>query len=470
MKQIDERIKLLNDKPENKKARYVLYWTQMFKRTTHNHALKFAIEQANERDLPLVVYEGLKFYYPWASDRIHTFILEGVEEKRAAFEKLGITYVFYLQKDKKSPKQTVAKIAKDAAVLVTDDFPCFIIPQHNAAIAEKAKIPVYAVDSNGIIPLSRFDKENYGAYTIRPKIKKILDEYFVPFKEAKIKNKKTNIKVDCPDTEVNSKNIAKLVAECDIDHAVKPSPIYHGGSANGRKRLNHFIKNILPRYDESRNKPDIDGCSRLSSYLHFGFLSPLEIALAVKNSKAPQKSKDAYLEELIVRRELSYNFTHFNKNYDSLKALPEWSQTTMREHVKDERPEIFSLEELENCETYDELWNATQREMNLTGEVHNYVRMLWGKLVIQWSKNYEEAFAALEHLNNKYCLDGRNPNSYAGILWCFGKHDRPWMEREIFGKMRYMTSNSTGKKFDSKKYIEWTKSLEENPKLPRTPK
>ena len=271
-----------------------------------------------------------------------------------------------------------------------------------------------------------------------------------------------------PNTEVNSKNIAELVAECDIDHTVKPSPIYHGGTKNGRKRLKYFIEKILPDYDETRNKPEIDGSSRLSSYLHFGFLSSLEIALAVKDSDAPKKSKDAFLEELIVRRELAYNFTDFNKDYDSLKALPDWVQQTMREHVGDERPEIFSLEELENCATYDELWNATQREMNITGEVHNYVRMLWGKLVIQWSKNYEEAFAILEHLNNKYCLDGRNPNSYAGILWCFGKHDRPWMEREIFGKMRYMTSNSTGKKFDSKKYIEWTKSLEENPKLPKT--
>ncbi|CAN5750742.1 deoxyribodipyrimidine photolyase [soil metagenome] len=470
MKQISERVRLLNDKPENKKAKYVIYWMQMFKRTSHNHALKFAIEQANERDLPLVVYEGLKYYYPWASDRLHTFILEGVEEKRKAFEKLGITYIFYLQKDKKSPKQTVKKIAQEAAVLVTDDFPCFIIPDHNRRIVEKAKSPVFAVDSNGIIPMSKFEKENYGAYTIRPKINKMLDEYLVPFEEAKIKNKKTNIKVDCPDTEVNKKNIAELVAECDIDHDVKPSPVYLGGTKNGRKRLKYFIKNILPNYDETRNKPELDGSSRLSSYLHFGFLSSLEIALAVKKADAPKKSKDAFLEELIVRRELAYNFTDFNKNYDSLQALPDWVQQTMREHIGDERPEIFSLEELENCETYDELWNATQREMNITGEVHNYVRMLWGKLVIQWSKNYEEAFAILEHLNNKYCLDGRNPNSYAGILWCFGKHDRPWMERGIFGKMRYMTSKSTGSKFDSKKYIEWTKSLEKNPKLPKTKK
>jgi deoxyribodipyrimidine photo-lyase len=466
MEQINERTKLLNEKEVNKKAKYVMYWMQIFKRTHDNHALKFAIEKANELDLPLLVYEGLKFYYPWASDRIHTFILEGVEEKRKAFEKLGITYIFYLQKDDKSPKQTVKKIAKDAALLVTDDFPCFIIPEHNKAIVEKAEIPVYAVDSNGIIPMSKFEKENYAAYTIRPRIHKILDEYLIPFKEVKIKNKKTNIKVDCPDTKVTEKNIAKLVSECDIDHDVKPSPIYHGGTKNGRKRLKKFIKEILPNYDETRNKPEIDGSSRLSSYLHFGFLSALEIALAVKNSDAPQESKDAYLEELIVRRELSYNFTNFNDKYDSLDALPDWVQETMREHVDDERKEIYSLEQLENCETYDELWNATQREMNETGEVHNYVRMLWGKLVIQWTKNYEEAFAILEHLNNKYCLDGRNPNSYAGILWCFGKHDRPWMEREIFGKLRYMTSNSTGKKFDSKKYIEWTKSLKDKPKLP----
>ncbi len=462
MQQINERVQLLDDKSENKKAKYVLYWMQMFKRTTHNHALKFAIEQANERQLPLVVYESLKFYYPWANDRIHTFILEGVAEKREAFAQLGIRYVFYLQKNKHSPKQTVKKIAKDAALIVTDDFPCFIIPDHNAAIVKQANIPVFAVDSNGIIPMSKFEKEEYAAYTIRPKIRKILDDYFVPFEEEKIKIKQPDLEVDCPDTLVNTKNIAQLVAECDIDHSVKPSPIYKGGTKNGRKRLKKFIEEILPNYDESRNKPELDGSSRLSSYLHFGFLSALEIALAVKESDAPQKSKDAYLEEIIVRRELSYNFTRHNPKYDSLASLPDWVQATMREHIDDERPIIYSLEELEKSETYDELWNASQREMVLTGEMHNYVRMLWGKLVIEWTNSYEEAFAILEHLNNKYCLDGRNPNSYAGILWCFGKHDRAWQEREIFGKLRFMTSNSTGKKFNSKKYIEWTKSLAQN--------
>jgi len=459
MKQINERVGLLNEKPINKKAKYVMYWMQIFKRSHDNHALTFAIEKANELDLPLVVYEGLKFYYPWASDRIHTFILEGVEEKRAAFKKLGATYLFYLQKDKDSPKQTVKKIAKDAALIVTDDFPCFIIPEHNKAITEKAEIPIYAVDSNGIVPLSKMDKENYAAYTIRPRINRVLDEYLVPFENIKLKNKKTDIKVDCPNTEVAEENITKLVSECDIDHDVKPSRFYHGGTKNGRKRLKKFVEEILQNYDKTRNKPELDGSSRLSSYLHFGFLSALEVAMAVKAADAPQESKDAYLEELIVRRELSYNFTKFNENYDSLESLPNWVQETMREHIDDERSYLYSLEQLENAETHDDLWNAAQREMVETGEMHNYIRMLWGKNVIAWTKNYEEAFAFLEHLNNKYCLDGRNPNSYAGILWCFGKHDRPWMERPVFGKIRYMTSGSTGKKFNSKKYIEWTNSL-----------
>ena len=459
MKRINERVVQLNEANPNPNARYFLYWMQMFKRVENNHALTFAIRKANELKLPLVVYEGLKYYYPWASDRIHTFILEGVEEKREAFERVGIRYIFYLQKDKRSPKQTVAKIAKDAALIVTDDFPCFIIPGHNQTIAAKASVPVFAVDSNGVIPISKFEKEEYAAYTIRPKIKKLLPEYLKPMPVETIGLTMPDIKVDCPDSIVTQKTIAKLVAECDIDHSVKPSAVYHGGTDNGRKRLSKFLAEILPVYETARNKPDRDGSSRLSSYLHFGFLSPLEIALAVQDADAPQTAKDAYLEELIVRRELSYNFTSHNAQYDSLESLPAWAHKSMREHIDDKRPVIYSLEQLEAGETHDELWNASQREMVATGEMHNYVRMLWGKNVIAWTRTYEEAFAILEHLNNKYCLDGRNPNSYAGILWCFGKHDRPWMNRPVFGMMRYMTSASTGKKFDSKKYIEWTKTL-----------
>lgn len=467
MQQISERVGKLNDKDVRKSADYVLYWMQMYKRAHDNHALTFAIWKANQLGLPLLVYEGLKFYYPWANDRIHTFILDGVQERRRALNDRGISYVFYLQKDEDSPKQTVKAVAANAACVVTDDYPCFIIPSHNRAVSEKADVAVYAVDSNGIIPMSNFEKEEYAAYTIRPKINKQLDKYFKPFEEIELENKDTGIEPGCPDADCSPEHIADLVAECDIDHSVAPSPIYKGGTEAGQARLKKFVEEILPHYDKTRNKSEVDGSSRLSSYLHFGFISSLEAALAAKSSDAPEEAREAFLEELIVRRELSFNFTKFNPKYDSLESLPDWALETMREHKDDEREYIYTAQELENAETHDELWNAAQREIVETGEMHNYVRMLWGKNVIAWSKNYEEAFDTLVDLNNKYGLDGRDPNSYAGILWCFGKHDRAWFERDVFGKLRYMTSGSTGKKFGSKEYIEWTRSLADEPRLPR---
>ncbi|HVF88114.1 MAG TPA: deoxyribodipyrimidine photo-lyase [Pyrinomonadaceae bacterium] len=467
--QPDERTTLLNDRPENGDGRYVLYWMQIFKRASHNHALNFAARMANERKLPLVVYEGLKYYYPWANDRLHTFILEGVAEKRAEFERRGVRYVFYLQRNERDPRDTVVRLANDAALVVTDDFPCFIIPKHNLRISERARVPVYAVDSNGIIPLSAFDKEEFAARTIRPKVKRLLPQYLESPADVRVAHKAPDLEINCPEeTHVTAaSNIAELVAGCAIDHTVVPSPLYHGGTKNGRARLRHFVQSILPRYDDSRNEPGEDGTSRLSPYLHFGFLSAHEVVAAVNAAEAPAAAKEAYLEELIVRRELSYNFTRFNPHYDSLDSLPAWAQRTMSEHATDPRPAVLPPEQIERGETYDELWDATQRELLRTGEIHNYARMLWGKKVIEWRASYEDAFRLLEHLNNKYALDGRNPNSYAGILWCFGKHDRAWgPERPVFGKLRYMTSQSMARKIVAKKYIEWTKSFPEVPLPP----
>ena len=450
---LSSRVTQLNQSKENTKGRYVLYWMQMFKRASHNYALNFAIQMANERRLPLVVYEGLKFYYPWASDRIHTFILEGVAEKRAEFSERGIRYIFYLQRNKRDPRNTVAKLAREAALLVTDDYPCFIIPEHNERIAQ-LKPPVYAVDANGMVPLSALPKEEYAAYTIRPKINRLLPDVPRTITTPHVDVQNPTLEVDCPETIVSADNISDLVSECDIDHTVKPSNLYHGGAAAGRKRLTHFIRNILPHYDKSRNDPSVDGASRLSPYLHFGFLSIQEIVAAVEKAKAPKAAKGAFLEEAIVRRELSFNFTRHNPHYDSLKSLPVWALKTMRDHADDPRPELLDPEKIEAADTYDELWNAAQRELLSTGHMHNYVRMLWGKRVIEWQRSYEMAFELLVHLNNKYALDGRDPNSYAGILWCFGKHDRPWFEREIFGTIRYMTSRSMAKKFNARRYME----------------
>ena len=430
----------------------------MYKRASHNYALNFAIQMANDRSLPLVVYEGLKYYYPWASDRIHTFILEGVAEKKVEFAERGIRYLFYLQRHGRDPKNTVAQLAKDAALIVTDDFPCFIIPRHNEQIA-KFRLPVYAVDANGMVPLSALPKEEYAAYTIRPKINRLLPELPRRIVTPSVKQQVPDVAVDCPETDVSNESISELISQCDIDHSVEPSRLYHGGTINGRKRLRQFISKILPHYDKTRNEPSVDGSSRLSPYLHFGFLSIQEIVEAVEKSDAPKVDKSAFLEEAIVRRELSFNFTRHNPNYDSLKALPEWAIKTMREHKDDQRGELIDAETIEAAETYDDLWNAAQRELVATGLLHNYVRMLWGKKVIGWQRSYEMAFELLVHLNNKYALDGRDPNSYAGIQWCFGKHDRPWFEREIFGSIRYMTSNSMSRKFKAKKYIEWTHQM-----------
>jgi len=446
------RVTQLNDAQPNTKGRYVLYWMQMFRRVTHNYALNFAIQMANQHQLPLVVYEALKFYYPWASDRFHTFILEGVAEKQAEFSERGIRYLFYLQRNKRDAKHTVARLAREAVLLVTDDYPCFIIPEHNTRVAE-LNLPVYAVDANGMVPLSALPKEEFAAYTIRPKIQRLLPELPRSITTPHIDVQKPSLEIDCPETHVSPNNIAELVSQCDIDHTVKPSNIYHGGTKAGRKRLTHFVRNILPHYEETRAEPSIDGTSRLSPYLHFGFLSIQEVVGAVERADAPGAAKEAFLEQAIVRRELSFNLTRHNPHYDSLKSLPEWALKTMRDHADDPRPELIDDEKIEAAETYDELWNAAQQELLSTGLIHNYVRMLWGKRVIEWQRSYEMAFELLVHLNNKYALDGRDPNSYAGILWCFGKHDRPWFEREIFGTIRYMTSRSMAKKFRAKDYI-----------------
>lgn len=465
----DNRTTVLQEGEPNPKARYVLYWMQVFKRASHNHALNVAARLANELDLPLVVYEGLKYYYPWANDRIHTFILEGVNEKRKEFADRGIRYLFYLQRFKSDPKNTVARLANEAAAIVTDDFPCFIVPEHNRRICEQVSVPVYAVDANGVVPLSAHIKEEFAARTIRPRLKRLLPTEIVPVANVALKVRHPRLEVDCPETKFEDEAIPELVARCDIDHTVPPSPLYRGGTKAGQQRLRHFVKEILPHYDDLRNEPSVDGTSRLSAYLHFGFISAQEIAHAVQQAKAPAAAKDAYLEELIVRRELSFNLTRFNPNYDSLEALPPWVHTTMREH-RDDKRDTISDAKIEAAETYDELWNATERELVYTGELHNYVRMLWGKKIMEWRPTYEQSFTLMEHLNNKYALDGRDPNSYAGILWCFGKHDRAWgPERPIFGKMRYMASHSMARKIDAKRYIAWTNSLSGNPALPPAP-
>ncbi|MCZ2845589.1 MAG: deoxyribodipyrimidine photolyase, partial [Candidatus Bathyarchaeota archaeon] len=243
------------------------------------------------------------------------------------------------------------------------------------------------------------------------------------------------------------KNVISLLG---IDKGIKKVPNFQGGNSVAKKHLEIFLKNKLDKYDELRNDPSLDFLSNMSPYLHFGQISPLYIALKVQDIESP--GKNAYLEELIIRRELSINYIFYNHNYDNLNGLPAWSKETLRQHEKDQRDYIYSKSELENAETHDPYWNAAQNEMKLKGKMHGYMRMYWGKKIIEWSQSPQKAYKIALHLNDKYELDGRDSNGYTGIAWCFGKHDRPWKERKIFGKVRYMSAGGLERKFNIEKY------------------
>jgi len=460
---MQKRIVVLRHGEPRANARYVLYWMQIHRRAYQNHALNFAIAQANKFNLPLVVYEGLRPDYDQANDRIHQFIIEGAIANHQDFAKRGIRYCFYLMPDaQKGNCRAVAQLAQEAALLVTDDFPTFVVPSHNRAIVKQVDCPVYAIDTNGVVPIRELKHEEYAARTIRPKIHRLLPAYLWPIAAIKPKIKNRDLKLNLrEETSLEHADIVTLLGSTNIDHSVRPSPLYHGGRAEALKRLKTFVSTRLQNYNTGRNMTGEHWTSELSPYLHFGHISAMEIALAVLHAEAPDDSIDAYLEELIVRRELSYNFCHFNPKHATIAALPAWARQTMVAHEKDARPYIYSAEQLEAAATHDEVWNLAQRELLATGKIHNYVRMLWGKKIIEWSKTSQEALATMIRLHHRYALDGRDPNTYTGILWCFGKHDRAWgPQRQVFGLVRYMTSENTRRKINLPAYKAWVEKCE----------
>lgn len=427
-----------------------MYWSQMNRRTSMNFALNYAIMQANELGLPLLVYEGLTCTYPAANDRIHTFMLENVPEFASAVRKLGAGYCFYPRRKKKDANDVVYRLAKDAALLVTDDYPTFIPAKHNASVPGKIDVAYHAVDSSCIVPMNRLTKREWAAYTIRPKIHKMLPEYLKSSEMPKLKRKWTD---EAPRWHVEVDDVPKLVASCEIDHAVKPSTMFRGGYKQAKRWLDHFVSKNLKRYADGRNQPAAHATSNLSPYLHFGHISSLEAALETRKSAEFQ-------EELIVRRELSFNFCRHGR-FDTLESLPDWVQAQLRKHARDARPVTYTQEQLEQAETYDPLWNATQKELLLRGKIHGYYRMYWGKKIIEWAPTYEEAFDSMISFHDRYALDGRDPNTYTNVLWCFGLHDRPWAERPIFGQIRYMSQEGMRRKTDVDAYIREIERLEQ---------
>lgn len=432
------RVQSLNRAPLRPGAKYVLYWAQVNRRVAFNHGLAYAVELANRAGLPVLFYEGLTYDYPHASDRLHTFILEGIPDNERECRRLGIGYLFYRRRRAKDPNDLVYRLARDAAALVTDDYPLWPCKQYNASVPGKIAIPYYAVDSSCIVPMSCFAKREYAAYTIRPKIRKLLPKYLNPV----------------PRIRVRHPFIAKLPDA--------PGPVASaGGSSIAHQKLRYFLKHNLRRYANSSKQPSENATSGLSPYLHFGHISALEVALAVRHYALENKLlPDEFLEELIVRRELAFNFARFAENPASLDSLPAWARKTLSAHARDKREFLYSRDQFEQAQTHDVLWNAAQQELLVTGKIHGYYRMYWGKKIIEWSRTPEEALATAIYLNDHYALDGRDPNSYANILWCFGMHDRPWVERPVFGQVRYMSYEGMRRKTDVDSYIRSIEYLE----------
>ena len=441
--------------PLNRRGRYVLYWTQIFRRPEHNHALDYAIERADDLGLPVVVYEGLRDDYPWACDRFHVFIMEGALQSAAAFARKRIPHVFFLERGAEGHGRALKRMARGAALVVTDFFPCFIMPAQTREAAEQLPVPLHAVDSCGVVPLALFEKEEYAARTLRPKIHRVLDDHLRPMRDPEPRHQAKDPGMDLSwGTPLGERSPAEWAATCDIDHSVPPVPSIPGGFLAAKKLLADFVKNRLPRYADDRNHPDRDASSGLSPYLHFGHIHAVDAALAAKKRKGvPARSLEAFLEELIVRRELSFNFALRNPRFTSLGGLPDWVLRNLAEHARDEREHVYTAGEFERADTHDEVWNAAQRQLIREGRIHNYLRMVWGKKINEWSRSHEEAFRIMVHLNNKYALDGRDPNSWTGILWCFGKHDRAWQTTPVLGKIRPMSTASTRRKVRMEEYL-----------------
>lgn len=439
---------------------FVLYWMQgVALRSRANFALNFAIAQANRLRLPVLVYQGLRQDYPWASDRLHTFILESVADLQADFADRGIQYAFHLETAAARPSRVagadspLVALARRAAVVVTDFFPTFIQPRQLAGLRRRVETPVVAVDSATVVPLRCHDREYATARAIRPVLLAALPHHLHPVPEVEPAIRRpVDLPFDPTPVAPDPAAIARLVSRCEVDHSVPPSPTIRGGMRAARARLAHFLEHGLGRYAEERGDPNAGATSRLSPYLHFGNLAIQEVLLAAREAGSGANYA-RFQDEALVWRELAHNLTFRNPRHRTLAGVPEWARRELDDHAADPRPALYRDDELEQAGTGSELWNACQRALVREGELHNHLRMLWGKSVLLWKRSAAEALRVLEHLNHKYALDGRDPNSYGGILWCFGRYDRPFYRRSVFGTVRYMSLATQAKKFDVAAYL-----------------
>ncbi|MFP4533069.1 MAG: deoxyribodipyrimidine photo-lyase, partial [Desulfobacterales bacterium] len=432
---------------------YVLYWMQQAQRTEYNHALAYAVQTADELDLPLVVGFVLTPDFPEANLRHYQFMLQGIADVKANLEKADIPFVIQTGEMVAS----VVKLAEKAAWVVTDVGYLRIQRQWRDAVAKAIPCLFTAVETDVIVPVAvASEKEETAARTLRPRILKQKDDFFDPVPAPRRRGHPAAL----PDGMSSAPDPARLLSEIPVNSAVPPVSAFKGGQQAAKIHLNRFIGEQLADYDSLARDPAAQCQSNMSPYLHFGQISPVSIYQEVSRADAPDAAKWAYLEQLLVRRELAINFVHHNPGYDRYEtAVPKWAQKSLQTHKSDPRPYVYTRAQFEQALTHDPYWNAAQMEMTATGKMHNYMRMYWGKKIIEWTKDPAEAFDIILYLNNKYELDGRDANSFTGVAWCFGRHDRPWQERQIFGKVRYMNARGLERKFKIANYVERVNSL-----------
>jgi len=475
------RIRTVNQVALAPEGDYVLYWMIAFRRIEWNFALQHACAMAQELDRPLVVLEALRCDYPWASDRLHRFILEGMADNARRMATRRAFYYPYLEQGHGAGKGLLEALAKHACLVVTDDFPAFFLPRMIAAAGAKLAVRLEAVDSNGLLPLRVPDKAYPAAYHFRRLLQKELRGHLAeppqrdPLQQCALpmlENLPAKIAARWPAPGKSLlEGSAKALSALPIDHTVAPAS-FSGGARAARQRLNRFISRRLADYGERQSDPQADATSGLSPYLHFGHIAAHEIFARIAEHEgwnigdlAPEtrgkrhgwwrmsEGAESFLDQLVTWRELGFNTCVFTEGYGRYEALPAWARETLSKHADDPRPYLYTREDLEQAQTHDEIWNAAQMQLVREGRVHNYLRMLWGKKILEWTCSPQEALEVMTELNNKYALDGRGPNSCSGIFWCLGRYDHPWQERPIFGKVRTMTSKNTAKKYRLDRYI-----------------
>lgn len=475
------RIRQLNEKRLRADGQYVLYWMTAFRRPFYNFALQRAVEQATQLQKPLLILEALRCNYPYASDRLHRFILNGMADNAEHFAATSDFYYPFIENEKDVGKGLLIELAKSACLIVADDHPGFFYPQMLASASEKVSVMLEAVDSNGLLPLGAADKDYPTAYAFRRMLQKQLPGHLFEFPQQdpldgvtlpKLKQLPNSVKQRWPQATAELLVATpEILSRLPIDHQVAPVA-ESGGWQEADFYLQRFLEERLSSYPQ-RSEPDKSVSSELSPYLHFGQISSHQIFVQLAEQECWSVGKlgpetkgkrsgwwgmseaaESFLDELITWREVGFNVARFRPNYDQYCSLPEWSKESLAKHRDDLRPYLYNLEQFEQAKTHDPLWNAAQNQLLREGRMQNYLRMLWGKKILEWSPNAETALHTMLTLNDKYALDGRDPNSISGIFWCLGRYDRAWgPERPIYGKIRYMSSENTARKFSIKNYL-----------------